>query len=194
MPGGGGAALPSLSGRHFVCRFAAVCSSVPRLFPQDVWALYQDGAYVEYMPPDSRKDCASMVHCSLLGAVSRVLTVTIFYAIVKPGGVPDEHHCDYRIEYSHDMRAMGSIVNFNTHQGYPGCNGADGTSRFAERISESPGLVKPDDAGAPKINPEPPPNSPLLRMSRRGRNPSVITRGDMHTCPTKRIVVCAHNI
>lgn len=188
MSGGDGAALPSLSGRRSVCCFAAVCSSVPRLFPQDVCspsrpicqihATCQPQRLCQYGPKPE--------------AVSRVLTATIFYAIVRPGGVSSEHHCVYRIEYSHDTRAIGCIVNFNMHQGYLDRKGADGTSRFAERLSESPELVKPDDADAPKISPEPPPDSPRVRMSRRGRNPSVIIRGDLHTCPTKRIVVCAH--
>lgn len=50
-------------------------------------------------------------------------------------------------------------------------------------FSESPGLVKPDSAGAPKISPEPPPDSPLAARAGVAGIPSVIIRGDMHTCP-----------
>ena len=50
-------------------------------------------------------------------------------------------------------------------------------------FSESPGLVRPDSAGAPKISPEPPPDSPLHVRAGVAGIPSVIIRGDMRTCP-----------
>ena len=86
-----------------------------------------------------------------------------------------------------------SIIN-NMHQVQLDCKGVDGTSRFAERISENPGLVRPDIAGAPKISPEPPPDSSLPTRAGVAGNPSVIIRGDMSTCPIERIVVRAHYI
>ena len=55
--------------------------------------------------------------------------------------------------------AVWYSLTINMHQGCLDCKGADGTSRRAKRIAESPGLVKPDDADAPNIIPEPPPDS-----------------------------------
>lgn len=112
-------------------------------------------------------------------AARLALTAIAFYAIVKWSG----EWCNTRITHS--------IVNINMHQSNLDCKGFDGTSRFAERNSESPGLVRPDIAGAPKISPEPPPDPALTARAGVAGDPSVIIRGDMYMCPIERIVVRA---
>lgn len=191
----------------FGCRSAlslVACSSFSRLFlhragiPRVPAYIPMSGDARQSQPLNCRNVYASATTC---GAAWRALTVQSFYAILRPSGVPNTSHLvlslvSQVIERSSRLYVTRAAhrININMYQGYLDCKGTDGTSTCVARFSESPGLVRPDNAGAPKISPEPSPDSQLHRSQEAGvaGDPSVIIRGDMHTCPVERTTASAH--
>jgi hypothetical protein len=143
-------------GSHFACCRFAACSSFVRLFLVTIDAPPNCVSRIEPPPHHHRQIYARIIQHE--ASHRRALTGNSFYAIVRRSGETSGYLLSLDRRYPHETRSKYPNI-INMHQGHLDCKGADGTSRCVTHISESPGLVKPDIAGALKISPEPPPAS-----------------------------------